>query len=122
MDSRKKRSTSPFPACHVNNPKIQGESATPPAAILYMIVAFFLFTSLDTSPKYLVLAGVAPLFTAWMRFAVHVAVVLVLLRGWRDIGRFRAASLPAQVLRSAMLFGSTIFNFMALQTLQLPRS
>jgi drug/metabolite transporter (DMT)-like permease len=88
-------------------------------AIIYMIAVFMIFTCLDTSAKYLVLSGVAPLFTAWMRFVTHVFVVLVLLRGWRDIGRFRAVSLPAQVLRSAMLFGSTIFNFMALQTLQL---
>lgn len=101
------------------DPKTPGESATPPAAILYILTAFLFFTFLDTSAKYLVLAGVAPLFTAWMRFVVHVAVALILLRGWRNLGRFRAASVPAQVLRSAMLFGSTIFNFMALQTLQL---
>ncbi|MBX3582027.1 MAG: DMT family transporter [Rhizobiaceae bacterium] len=84
-----------------------------------MIGAFILFTFLDTGAKYLVLAGVSPLFAAWMRFLTHVVLVLVLLRVWHDIGRFRAASLPGQVLRSAMLFGSTIFNFMALQTLQL---
>ncbi len=84
-----------------------------------MIVVFILFTFLDTGAKYLVIAGIAPLFVAWMRYAVHLAAVPFLLRGWQDPGRFRAASLPAQVLRSAMLFGSTIFNFMALQTLQL---
>ncbi|MEQ1944898.1 DMT family transporter [Mesorhizobium sp. VNQ89] len=84
-----------------------------------MIVVFILFTFLDTGAKYLVLAGIAPLFVAWMRYAVHLIAVPFLLRGWQNPGRFRAVSLPAQVMRSAMLFGSTIFNFMALQTLQL---
>jgi drug/metabolite transporter (DMT)-like permease len=95
------------------------EQSTPPAAIAYITVAYLLFTFLDTGAKYVVLAGVSPLFAAWVRYAAHVVVVLVLLRGWQDFGRFRAASLPAQVLRSAALFGATIFNFMALQTLQL---
>lgn len=84
-----------------------------------MIVVYLFFAFLDTSAKYLVLAGIAPLFSVWMRFAVHVAVVLFLLRGWREPWRFRAASLPMQFLRGAFLFGSTIGNFLALQTLQL---
>ena len=32
---------------------------------------------------------------------------------------FRVVNLPAHMLRGVFLFGSTIFNFMALQTLQL---
>jgi drug/metabolite transporter (DMT)-like permease len=86
---------------------------------MYMIVVYMFFSVLDTSAKYTVLAGVAPLFTAWTRFAVHVVLVLALLRGWRDPSRFRARNLPAHVLRGTFLFGSTIFNFLALQTLQL---
>ncbi|MEW9805503.1 DMT family transporter [Mesorhizobium marinum] len=87
-----------------------------------MIVVYVFFSFLDTSAKYVVLAGVAPLFAVWMRFAVHVVVVLFLLRGWRERERFRAASLPAHVLRGSFLFGSTILNFLALQTLQLAES
>ncbi len=93
--------------------------ATPPAAITYMVVAHLLFAFLDTSAKYIVLAGVAPLFAVWMRFAVHVVAALFLLRGWREPLRFRPANLPAHVLRGSFLFGSTICNFLALQTLQL---
>ena len=103
----------------MNNPKISGDIAAPPAAILYMIVAYLLFSFLDTSAKYIVLAGIAPLFSAWMRFAMHVAIVMFLLRGWRKPQRFRTANLPMHVLRSAFLFGATIGNFLALQTLQL---
>jgi len=93
--------------------------ATSPAAILYMVFAYVSFTFLDTGSKYLVLASIAPLFIAWMRFLVHVVLVMILFRGWRHLGRFRTGNLPAHVLRSVFLFGSTIFNFMALRTLQL---
>ena len=86
---------------------------------MYMIVVYIIFSFLDTSAKYIVLAGIAPLFSVWMRFAVHVVVVLFLLRGWREPQRFRAADLPMHVLRGSFLFGSTICNFLALQTLQL---
>ncbi|KQZ93931.1 multidrug transporter [Mesorhizobium sp. Root157] len=84
-----------------------------------MVVAYILFTFLDSSSKYLVLAGIAPLFIAWMRFAGHVVLVAVLFRGWRDIGRFRAASPTAHIVRGAFLAGSTVFNILALRYLQL---
>ena len=58
-------------------------------------------------------------FVSWVRFAGHVVIVLVLFRGWRNPAMFRVVNLPAQMLRGVFLFGSTIFNFLALQTLQL---
>ena len=54
------------------------------------------FTFLDTSSKYLVLAGVSALIVAWVRFAVHVVLVGTLLRGWRQPMRFRPVNLPAR--------------------------
>ncbi|MFC3751303.1 DMT family transporter [Aquamicrobium ahrensii] len=84
-----------------------------------MVAAYILFTFLDTSSKYLVLAGVTPVFIAWMRFAGHVALVAGLFRSWRDPSRFRAASLTSHVVRGAFLSGSTICNFLALRHLQL---
>ena len=95
------------------------ETATPLPAILYMVVTYLLFSFLDASAKYLVLAGLAPLFISWVRFVVHCVVVVVLFRAWRDPRRFMPASLPAHILRGCFLFGSTIFNFLALRTLQL---
>ena len=77
------------------------------------------FACLDTSAKYLVLSGMSAPFVAWMRFVVHVVLVLVLFRGWSNPAMFRASSLPQQILRGLFLFGSTIFNFLALKTLQL---
>ncbi|MEP9372442.1 DMT family transporter [Mesorhizobium sp. KR1-2] len=95
------------------------EQATPASAILLVFCAGFLFSCLDSSAKYLVLSGMAAPFISWVRFAVHVVLVLLLFRSWANPGMFRVKSLPRQVLRGIFLFGSTIFNFAALKTLQL---
>ena len=95
------------------------EQATPLSAILLVLATGILFSFLDTSAKYLVLSGMAAPFVSWARFAGHVVIVLVLFRGWRNPAMFRVVNLPAQMLRGVFLFGSTIFNFLALQTLQL---
>ena len=44
---------------------------------------------------------------------------LALFRPWTNPGMLRARSLPLQLLRGMFLFGSTFFNFLALNTLQL---
>jgi drug/metabolite transporter (DMT)-like permease len=95
------------------------EKATPPRAIAYMLATGLLFSFLDTSAKYLVLSGVEALFVSWVRFLVHVVLVLILFRAWKAPAMFRVVSLPAQLLRGVFLVGSTFFNFLALQTLQL---
>ncbi|TIL82099.1 MAG: DMT family transporter [Mesorhizobium sp.] len=87
--------------------------------MLLMLCVYVCFTFLDTSSKYLVLAGVSALIVAWARFIVHVLLVGVFLRGWRAPSRFRARNLPAHILRGAFLFGSTMCNIFALRTLQL---
>jgi len=84
-----------------------------------MLSVYVSFSFLDTSSKYLVLAGIAPLFIAWMRFTVHVVLVMGLFRSWQGLARFRAANLPAHILRGVLLLGSTLFNILALRTLQL---
>ena len=43
----------------------------------------------------------------------------LLFRRWRNPRMMRPTTCRAQVLRGAFLFGSTIFNFLALETLQL---
>jgi drug/metabolite transporter (DMT)-like permease len=95
------------------------ETATPVAAILLIFGAGLLFSFLDASAKYLVLSGMAAPFLAWVRFATHALLVLVLFRGWSNPAMFRTKNLPLQVLRGVFIFGSTFFNFLALNTLQL---
>lgn len=86
---------------------------------MLVLAACFLFSFLDVSAKYLVTSGIAPEFVAWLRFVVHAAAMVVLFRGWSNRDMFRVVNLPAQLVRGLFLFGSTFFNFMALQTLQL---
>jgi drug/metabolite transporter (DMT)-like permease len=100
-------------------PENSSEAATPVSAILLVFGAGLLFSFLDTGAKYLVLSGMAAPFVSWMRFAVHVALVLILFRGWNNPAMFSVKSLPRQILRGLFLFGSTIFNFAALKSLQL---
>lgn len=87
-----------------------------------MLGAGFLFTCLDTTAKYLVQTGLDVQFVVWVRYAVHLVLVLILFGAWANTELFRTRSLPMQVLRAAFLLGSTFFNFLALQTLQLAES
>lgn len=103
----------------MTNPQRSVEGATPTAAILLVFGTGILFACLDGSAKYLVLSGIPAQFVAWVRFAEHVVLALILLRGWANPAVFRYRSLPRQLGRGIFLFGSTFFNFQALQTLQL---
>lgn len=95
------------------------QSATPQRAILYMLGAGLLFTALDTCAKILVLSGMSAQFVAWMRFAEHLVIATILLRGWSNPRMFKAFSLPKQIIRGMLLFATTFFNFLALGSLQL---
>ncbi|MCO5064912.1 MAG: DMT family transporter [Rhizobiaceae bacterium] len=100
-------------------PSQNQDHATPVPAILLICGSGLLFTVLDTSAKYLVLSGLSPQFVSWMRLAEHTLLAFILLKGWRNASVYRVSSLPRQLLRGIFLFGSTIFNFYALRTLQL---
>ena len=95
------------------------ETATPLSAILLMLTAGMLFSCLDASAKYLVLSGMSAPFVSWFRFAEHVVLAMIFLQVWKRPQVFKANNLPLQVLRAMFMFGSTIMNFLALQTLQL---
>jgi drug/metabolite transporter (DMT)-like permease len=95
------------------------DKATPASAILLMFAAGICFTVLDTSAKYLVLSGMSPEFVSWVRFLVHLVLVALLFRIWANPKVLRHHSLFLQVLRGVFLYGSTIFNFIALKYLQL---
>lgn len=103
----------------MSSPNDKTETATPASAILLIVGAGLLFSCLDASAKYLVLSGMSAPFVSWVRFATHVVLALLLLRAWHNPAVFKVRNLPAQILRGVMLFGSTFFNFLALNTLQL---
>ena len=92
----------------------------PQLGIMMMLGAWFLFALVDVSAKWLVLAGFAAFQLAFMRYAVHFVISLVMLaKGGLDIDRFRTSH-PLQVLsRGFLLISATLGNFYALNFLPL---
>lgn len=92
----------------------------PQLGIVMMLGAWFLFALVDVSAKWLVLAGFAAFQLAFMRYAVHFVISLVMLaKGGLDIDRFRTSH-PLQVLsRGFLLISATLGNFYALNFLPL---
>ena len=86
-------------------------------ALMCGTLAFF--ACLDTSAKTLAGMGVDPLISTFMRYAVNVTLVLMVLNPVRTPGVTRTNRPILQVLRSLLLFGSTALNFLALRQLQL---
>jgi drug/metabolite transporter (DMT)-like permease len=81
-------------------------------AIGLVLGAFLAFTGIDSCAKWLVLRGVPATEVAFVRYAVHLAIVLAIgaaagERLWvtRNIGPIS--------LRAAVLLGSTLLNFVA---------
>ncbi len=95
------------------------QETAPLAAILCLFATGFLFSCLDSSAKYLVLSGIPTAFISWMRFVEHTLLVLIFFRPWSNPAVFKVHSIPLQFIRGICLFGSTFFNFYALQTMQL---
>lgn len=95
------------------------DTATPVPAIALIVLAGLVFSCLDAMAKYLVLSGYAPSFVTWIRFLTHFAAVPFIFRLWETPQALKTGRLPAHLLRGVFLFGSTIFNFQALKTLQL---
>ena len=85
-----------------------------------MLVAWFMFSLIDTSVKWLVLAGFPVWQLAFMRYAGHAALSLA------DMGRSGAwrLAIPKNVrliflIRAALLVSATFFNFYSLKFLPL---
>lgn len=89
--------------------------------IVLICGAMILFTLLDSSAKYLI-RFLPALEIAWVRFLVHAALALIVLRPWRNFSLYRTKRPVAHIIRSMMLFGSTVCNFLALRTLQLDQT
>jgi len=87
--------------------------------IVLMLLAFLVFTGIDSSAKWLVLAGLAPLQVVFVRYAGH--AVLSLLLAWPREGRamFHTENMRLEILRGLFLLGSTVCNFTAVKYLPL---
>ena len=89
----------------------------PTAAVLIMAFAIFLFTLIDTSAKWLIIAGLPALQVVFSRYVGALLTVLIFFIPRRGMGEFRSNRPWIQVLRALALLGSTVFNFLALRYL-----
>lgn len=82
-----------------------------------MALGMIFFTCIDTSAKWLMLAGVVPLQVVFARYAGHFVTAIVLFVPREGSAVFRSARPGLQTLRAVALGLSTLFNFLALSTL-----
>jgi len=87
--------------------------------IVLMMLAFLVFTGIDTSAKWLVLAGMAPLQVVFVRYAGHAVLSLLLAFPREGRAMFHSRNLKLELLRGFFLLGSTICNFTAVKYLSL---
>lgn len=99
-------------------------SAVPPLAdrrlpaIALVLVALLAFTGIDTCAKWLVLAGLPIPEVVFVRYLVHLMLVLV-LAFMAGEGVWRTENRPLALLRGGALLFSTVMNFWALSYLPL---
>jgi drug/metabolite transporter (DMT)-like permease len=91
------------------------------AGIGLMVAALMCFSCLDAAAKW-VGPQVGVLQTSFFRYAVSVALVSLFINGWTMPGVTVSAKPWMQWVRSLLLLGSTVLNFLALQHLQLAES
>jgi len=88
------------------------------AGIALMCAALFCFSCLDATAKW-VNRSVDPLLTVWARYMSAAVLTAIFLNSWTRPGILRTRRLPLQLIRSLLLFTSTLCNFIALNYLQL---
>lgn len=88
--------------------------------IVMTLGAYAFFALIDTSVKWLVLAGLPAFQLAFMRYVPHFAISTVLLLrkgdGWSS---FQSAHMGLVLLRASLLATATLFNFYTLNYLSL---
>src|SRR3546814_138499 len=85
---------------------------------MLMCAAFLVFTCLDTSAK-LLAEEMNSRQIVWARFVGHAVLVAAVLMPRKGSRVLASSNLKLQIVRSAFLFLSTMFNFFALRHLQL---
>ena len=92
----------------------------PQFGILMMLAAWLLFAAVDTSAKWLVLAGLPAVQLAFMRYAGHFLISIVMIaKDGANLSRFQTDHLGAVLTRGLLLVSATLGNFYSLNFLPL---
>ncbi len=87
------------------------------AGVLVMALAVLFFTCIDTSAKWLTIAGFPVSQIVFARYAGHLIYTLALYLPQEGISLFKSNSPGKQFLRSSFLLSATSLNFQALKYL-----
>ncbi|MFK7755247.1 MAG: DMT family transporter [Sedimentitalea sp.] len=88
--------------------------------IVMMLVAYMFFAAIDTSVKWLVIAGLHAFQLAFMRYVGHFLCSLALMAyGGLSWDRFATGQIGLVLLRAMFLISSSVFNFVSLTYLPL---
>lgn len=88
--------------------------------IALVLVAYLLFSFIDTSAKFLALVGIPSLQLAFMRFAGHFVIsTSVVLSSGQGMQSFASDRLGLTIARGFCLLGATVFNFVAIRFIPL---
>ncbi|MEO5808223.1 DMT family transporter [Devosia sp.] len=84
-----------------------------------VLVAYFLFTCLDSSAKWLGVIGLPALQIMFVRYVVHLGIVSAIYLPTQAKKTLHSANIKLEVVRAAALLGSTLCNFTAVRYLPL---
>lgn len=83
--------------------------------------AYICFTLLDTTAKWLN-HSIPTVQTVWGRYTISVLIIFSFINPWTKPGVLITRRPTLQIVRSLLLFGSTIANFIAINYLQLTQT
>jgi drug/metabolite transporter (DMT)-like permease len=99
---------------------VQAIEDRPQLGILMMLAAWFLFSVVDVSAKWLVIAGFPAFQLAFMRYAGHFVIsVGMIAKDGADLNRFKTDHNWSVLSRALLLISATLGNFYALNFLPL---
>lgn len=87
--------------------------------IAILVVAQLFFAVLDTSAKYMAVSGIPTFEIVFVRYGVHVALMLALFVPVQGLALFRTGSWMLEIVRGLCLLAVTFTNFFAMQFLPL---
>lgn len=82
-----------------------------------LVLSSWALSTLDTSAKWIMAAGAPILLVGWVRFTMHLLLVLILVRPKSIKGILRSQRPYSQFLRGAVMVGATFSFFTALHYL-----
>jgi len=87
--------------------------------IVLTLLAYLLFTAIDSSAKWLAGSGMPTQQFVFVRYAVHLALIIGFFMPSRGVALVRTNNLKLEILRGFALLSTTICNFIAVQFLPL---